>query len=183
MTPTNVDRLALAKRWLCEEVMAATSSFDLAKRLWDLACLEPANNRFSGFSGMMPVLAVFERLFDGKLYYKKLDPNTATEWSGEFGEFDWMGVDEVEVSLAQFTKKELVMVDYNMWFLRDHDHDHKCGRRYVCLADPEWLRNEYEGDALRNAVYQSLSTIERINASFVDYTDMILRSMSSRPES
>lgn len=58
---TNVDRLALAKKLLCNEIMAATSAFDLAKSLW-----------------------------------------------------------------------------------------------YVCLADPEWLRNEYDDDELRKAVYQSL---------------------------
>lgn len=148
----NVDELATAKRWLCEEIMEATSSFDLAKRLWNVARLEPANNRFSEFSGMMPVLAVFERLFDGKLYYKKLDPNTATEWSGPFGKFDWMGADEVEASLAQFTREELAMVNHNIWLSRDHDRDRKFGRRYVCLAQPEWLRNEYEDDLLRYAV-------------------------------
>ena len=148
----NVDDLAAMKRWLCEEITAATSSFDLAKRLWDLARLEPVNNRFSALSGMMPVLAVFETIPDGKLYYKQLDPNTATEWSGVFGEFDQMGADDVEASLAQFTKEELAMVNHNMWFLRDHDHDRKCGRRYVCLAQSEWLRNEYEGDLLRYAV-------------------------------
>lgn len=149
----SVDRFAQAKKILCRGIMAATSPFDLAKSLWDLAALEPANTRFSKFSGMRPVLAVFETISEGKLYYKQLDPNTALEW---YGERDWMGADDVEASLAQFTKEELAMVKHNMWYLRDHDNDRASGRRYVCLADPEWLRYEYEGDALRKAVYQSL---------------------------
>lgn len=149
----SVDRLAQAKKLLCRSIMSATSPFDLAKSLWDLAALEPANDRFSKFSGMMPVLAVFETISEGKLYYKQLDPNTALEW---YGERDWMGTDDVEASLAQFTKEELAMVKHNMWYLRDHDRDRECGRRYVCLAQPEWLRYEYEGDELRKAVYQSL---------------------------
>lgn len=154
-------RLASTKKWLCEEIMAATSGFDLAKRLWDVAGLDCQSHKFSDMSGMMPVLAVFETIPDGKLYYKKLDPLNATEWSGSlqlggpFG-FDWMGAKDVEASLAQFTKKELAMVKHNMWYLRDHDRDREFGRRYVCLANPEWLRYEYEGDALRKAVYQSL---------------------------
>jgi len=154
----NVDRLAMTKKWLRSEIMAATSPFDLSKRLWDVAGLECRSHRLSEMTGMMPVLAVFETIPGGKLYYKKLDPNTATEWngSGQFGELDWMGAKEVEASLAQFTKEELAMVKHNMRYLRDHDHDRNSGRRYVCLADPEWLRNEYEGDALRNAIYQSL---------------------------
>lgn len=152
----SVDRFAQAKKILCRGIMAATSPFDLAKSLWDLAALEPANTRFSEFSGMMPVLAVFETIPAGKLYYKQLDPNTAIEWIHQFGERDWMGADDVEVSLAQFTKEELAMVKHNIWYLRDHDHDRESGRRYVCLAQPEWLRYEYEGDALRKAVYQSL---------------------------
>lgn len=162
----NVDRLATAKTLLCRTIMSATSPFDLAKSLWDIADLECKSHRLSALSGMMPVLAVFETIPEGKLYYKKLDPNTATEWIGwdrdldptrPFSIFgDWMGADDVEASLAQFTKEELAMVKHNMWYLRDHDHDRASGRRYVCLADPEWLRNEYEGDVLRKAVYQSL---------------------------
>lgn len=160
----DVDRLAQAKKLLCRSIMSATSPFDLAKSLWDAAGLECKSHRLSALSGMMPVLAVFESLSDGGLYYKKLDPNTATEWidwnedrEGSFSIFDdWMGAKEVEASLAQFTKEELAMVKHNMWYLRDHEHDRESGRRYVCLADPEWLRYEYEGDALRKAVYQSL---------------------------
>mgnify|MGYP000888212243 CR=1 FL=1 len=152
----NIARLAAAKKQLCGEIMAATSSFVLAKRLWDVAHLECANTRFSDFIGMMPVLAVFETIPDGKLYYKQLDPNTAIEWIPQFGERDWMGADDVEASLAQFTKEELAMVKHNIWYLRDHERDRDSGRRYVCLADPEWLCNEYEGDVLRNAIYQSL---------------------------
>ena len=152
----NVDRLATAKKLLCNEIMAATSAFDLAKSLWDAAGLECRSHRLSALSGMMPVLAVFETIPDGKLYYKKLDPNTATEWNnwntdreGSFSIFDdWMGAKEVEASLA--------MVKHNIRYLRDHDRDRESGRQYVCLADPEWLRYEYEGDALRKAVYQSL---------------------------
>lgn len=160
----SVDRLAQAKTILCRTIMLATSSFDLAKSLWDIAGLECKSHRLSALSGMMPVLAVFETIPEGKLYYKKLDPNTATEWNcwnedlkGSFSILDdWMGAKEVEASLAQFTKEELAMVKHNMWYLRDHDHDRASGRRYVCLADPEWLRYEYEGDELRKAVYQSL---------------------------
>lgn len=157
----NTDRLTATKKWLCEEIMAATSAFDLAKRLWDVAGLECQSHKFSDMSGMMPVLAVFECLSNGGLYYKKLDPNTATEWTGSLqlgGPFgrDWMGADDVEASLAQFTKGELAMVKHNMWYLRDHERDRESGRRYVCLAQPEWLREEYEGDALRKAIYQSL---------------------------
>ena len=33
----SVDRFAQAKKRLCREIMAATSPFDLAKNLWDLA--------------------------------------------------------------------------------------------------------------------------------------------------
>ena len=149
----NADWFAQAKKRLCREIMVATSPFDLAKSLWDVAGLECRDNRFSKFIGTMPVLAVFETISEGKLYYKQLDPNTALEW---YGERDWMGADDVEASLAQFTKEELAMVKHNMWYLRDHDNDRASGRRYVCLADPEWLRYEYEGDALRKAVYQSL---------------------------
>lgn len=154
----NVDRLATAKTLLCRSIMSATSPFDLAKSLWDIAGLECKSHRLSALSGMMPVLAVFESLSDGGLYYKQLDPNTATEWigSGQFGELDWMGAKEVEASLAQFTKEELAMVKHNMWYLRDHDCDRECGRRYVCLAQPEWLRYEYGNDELRKAIYQSL---------------------------
>ena len=156
----NVDRLATAKMLLCRSIMSATSPFDLAKSLWDIAGLECKSHRLSALSGMMPVLAVFERLSDGGLYYKQLDPNTALEWIGsahdQFGLDYWMGADEVEASLAQFTKEELAMVKHNMWYLRDHDNDRASGRRYVCLAQPEWLCYEYEGDALRKAVYQSL---------------------------
>jgi hypothetical protein len=160
----SVDRLATAKKLLCRTIMSATSSFDLAKSLWDVAGLECKSHRLSALSGMMPVLAVFERLSDGGLYYKKLDPNTATEWNrwnddreGSFSLLDdWMGVKEVEASLAQFTKEELAMVKHNMWYLRDHDHDRASGRRYVCLAQPEWLRYEYGNDELRKAIYQSL---------------------------
>lgn len=160
----NVDRLATAKKLLCRSIMSATSPFNLAKSLWDIADLECKSHRLSALSGMMPVLAVFESLSDGGLYYKKLDPNTATEWIGwdrdptrPFSIFgDWMSAKEVEASLAQFTKEELAMVKHNMRYLRDHDRDREFGRRYVCLADPEWLRYEYEGDALRKAVYQSL---------------------------
>ena len=43
-----------------------------------------------------------------------------------------------------------------MWYLRDHDRDREFGRRYVCLAQPEWLRYEYGNDELRKAIYQSL---------------------------
>lgn len=96
----SVNRFAQAKKRLCREIMAATSPFDLAHSLWSVAALEPANTRFSEFSGMMPVLAVFETIPDGKLYYKQLDPNTAIEWIHQFGERDWMGADDVEVSLA-----------------------------------------------------------------------------------
>lgn len=113
---------------------------------------------------LLEVVYIIHCNIDGGLYYKKLDPNTATEWNlwnedreGSFSILDdWMGAKEVEASLAQFTKEELAMVKHNMWYLRDHDHDRASGRRYVCLADPEWLRYEYEGDALRKAVYQSL---------------------------
>lgn len=161
---TNVDRLATAKKLLCREIMAATSAFDLAKSLWDAAGLECRSHRLSALSGMMPVLAVFETIPDGNLYYKKLDPNTATEWNcwnedreGSFSILDdWMGADEVEASLAQFTKEELAMVKHNMWYLRDHEHDRESGRRYVCLADPQWLRNGYDSDELRKVIYQSL---------------------------
>ena len=160
----NVDRLATAKTLLCRSIMSATSPFDLAKSLWDAAGLECKSHRLSALSGMMPVLAVFESLSDGGLYYKKLDPNTATEWNcwndnreGSFSLLDdWMGVKEVEASLAQFTKEELAMVKHNMWYLRDHDHDRASGRRYVCLAQPEWLRYEYDNDELRKAIYQSM---------------------------
>lgn len=148
----NVDRLDLAKDMLRREIKAATSSFDLAKRLWDAAGLECKTQKFSEFVGMMPVLAVFETIPDGDLYYKQLDPNTAQEWLYR----DWMGADDVETSLAQFSKEELTMVKHNMRYLRDHERDRESGRRYVCLAQPEWLRNEYEGDALRKAIYQSL---------------------------
>lgn len=148
----NVDRLAMTKKWLRSEIMAATSPFDLAKRLWDVAGLECKSQKFSEMIGMMPVLAVFETIPEGKFYYKQLDPNTAHEWLGR----DWMGAKDVEASLAQFTKEELAMVKHNIWYLRDHERDRESGRRYVCLADPEWLRNEYEGDVLRNAIYQSL---------------------------
>lgn len=156
----DVDRLAIAKKLLCRAIMSATSPFDLAKSLWDAAGLECKSHRLSALSGMMPVLAVFESLSDGGLYYKQLDPNTALEWIGsahdQFGLDYWMGAKEVEASLAQFTKEELAMVKHNMWYLRDHEHDREAGRRYVCLAQPEWLLYEYEGDALRKAVYQSL---------------------------
>ena len=77
----NVDRLDLAKDMLCQEIMAATSPFDLAKRLWDTGNVECHNHRLSEISGMMPVLVVFERLSDGELYYKRLDPNNGQEWS------------------------------------------------------------------------------------------------------
>jgi hypothetical protein len=160
----DVDRLATAKTLLCRSIMSATSPFDLAKSLWDVAGLECKSHRLSALSGMMPVLAVFESLSDGGLYYKKLDPNTATEWNlwnedreGSFSILDdWMGAKEVEASLAQFTKEELAMVKHNMWYLRDHDRDRECGRRYVCLAQPEWLLYEYGNDELRKAIYQSL---------------------------
>lgn len=154
----SVDRLAQAKKLLCRSIMSATSPFDLAKSLWDAAGLECKSHRLSALSGMMPVLAVFESLSDGGLYYKKLDPNNALEWigSGQCGELDWMGAKEVEASLAQFTKEELAMVKHNMWYLRDHDRDRECGRRYVCLAQPEWLLYEYGNDELRKAIYQSL---------------------------
>ena len=156
----NVDRLATAKKLLCRAIMSATSPFDLAKSLWDVAGLECKSHKFTALSGMMPVLAVFERLSDGDLYYKQLDPNTALEWIGsahdQFGLDYWMGADEVEASLAQFTKEELAMVKHNIWYLRDHDRDREFGRRYICLAQPEWLLYEYGNDELRKAIYQSL---------------------------
>lgn len=104
----NVDRLATAKKLLCRSIMSATSPFDLAKSLWDIAGLECKSHRLSALSGMMPVLAVFESLSDGGLYYKKLDPNTATEWNlwnedrkGSFSILDdWMGAGDVEVSIT-----------------------------------------------------------------------------------
>lgn len=55
----NVDRLDLAKDMLCQEIMAATSPFDLAKRLWDTGNVECHNHRLGEISGMMPVLVVF----------------------------------------------------------------------------------------------------------------------------
>ena len=114
----SVDRLAQAKKLLCRSIMSATSPFDLAKSLWDAAGLECKSHRLSALSGMMPVLAVFESLSDGGLYYKKLDPNNATEWNcwnedrkGSFSILDdWMGAKEVEASLAQFTKEAQYVV-------------------------------------------------------------------------
>lgn len=106
---------------------------------------------------MMPVLVVFERLSDGELYYKRLDPNNGQEWSHWNGSSrDWMGAKEVEESLAQFTEEELAIVKTHMWGSRDHDRDRKLGRRYVCLAQPEWLRYDLQGDELSDAVYLSL---------------------------
>lgn len=153
----NIDRLDLAKKMLCQEIMEATSAFDLAKRLWDTGNVECHNHRLSEISGMMPVLVVFERLSDGELYYKRLDPNNASEWNHWNGRSsDWMGAEEVEASLAQFTEKELAIVKTHMWGSRDHDRDRKFGRRYVCLAKPEWLRYDLQGDELSDAVYLSL---------------------------
>lgn len=43
----NADWFAQAKKRLCREIMAATSPFDLAKSLWDVAGLECRDNRFS----------------------------------------------------------------------------------------------------------------------------------------
>ena len=59
-------------------------------------------------------------------------------------------------SLAQFTEKELAIVKTHMWCSRDHDRDRKFDRRYVCLAKPEWLRYDLQGDELSDAVYLSL---------------------------
>ena len=74
----NVDRLDLAKDMLCQEIMEATSAFDLAKRLWDTGNVECHNHRLSEISGMMPVLSVcllitirFRWQFPKILFYKE----------------------------------------------------------------------------------------------------------------
>lgn len=136
-------------------IKEAERPHELAVRLYEELGLEPVSTKLSKALGVKPVLTVFqttaENRSNGGFYFKPLDPLSALEWSENRLEED--GCRE---GLEQFTSDELGKIHHMFNYVRNRsDQIEGYGRRYVCLAKPEWVDmsefdlNLYHGDTMR----------------------------------